>query len=277
MEDVFVFSGNAVDTLPTGLDPNNCSGPNWGRDGPTRSGNHSRGQRGAPASVERGGAGVGRVESQDTTDHPWGGPPPYSPTDPFGPPMEAVFGPPPPYSPGDYREGRRRRGLRLRLHGPPSPREPSGARSDPRRSDLVYLFPRIDDPQAKLDLNAIMGFFADLRSPHHGRRHGMFTVIVNDVLLTIKVWENNLENIGRALEAHILNLVAGFGANPDAGFTDLAVKFVTESDGATSGDVGMSIHVETDDEIQDECMPSVKHPLKAFLAQALQFKQRLLE
>ncbi|CDJ54145.1 hypothetical protein, conserved [Eimeria brunetti] len=222
------------------VQPNNCSGPN----DPTQQADD---QRGATTSGGAGGYGAGRAEGQDTTDHPWGPPPPYSPTDPFGPPMEAVFGPPPPYSPTDPREsdeGRRHRGRPRHPRGPPSPREPSGPGSDPRWSDLVYSFPRINDPQAKEDLNAVMSFFVKLRKPHHGRRHGMFTVTIDGIQFRIEVWENNLENIEKALETHILDLLAGFSANLDAGFTDLTVKFVTESDGETSGDVGMKIHGE---------------------------------
>ncbi|CDJ60247.1 hypothetical protein, conserved [Eimeria maxima] len=60
----------------------------------------------------------------------------------------------------------------------------------PRRDELVYPFPLIDDQQALYDLDQMMQFIRNLRHQHRENRHGWFTVIFRGVVFEFRIWEN---------------------------------------------------------------------------------------
>lgn len=196
--------------------------------------------------------------SAPAADHPYGPPPPYEPPDSWEYPLGIFLGPPPPYEPREVEEGGTRR--RHRNEPPRSqhemrpPHAPSGARPVQRAGHLRFPFLRINNRQAKEELNAVLSFVADFRRPHYGYQEGLFTVRFGGISFRIRVVERqhspgwptrtNLENIENDLQMHLLGMQDAFVRNADAGFSREKVSFTTVVDGNVLGDVCMFIEAE---------------------------------
>ncbi|CDI83661.1 hypothetical protein, conserved, partial [Eimeria acervulina] len=58
---------------------------------------------------------------------------------------------------------------------------------------------------------------------------------------------SNLKNIGSSIEQHLVDLVSGFGENPDAGFGERKFDLVTDINGHVPGHLGVLITMERGD------------------------------